>query len=131
MEEYFFFLYELNVLVKCSIYVCLFDIYWVQVELSDVCFNYFGYCYLEFVQKELWGNNLIVKVRGIIWSNVYCLLKFYFEEEIGQVFVVGIKVMVKVVVEFYELYGYLFIVQDIDFIYILGDMVCCCCEILK
>ena len=92
MEEHPLSLYELNALVKRSIHACLPDTYWVQAELSDVRSNYSGHCYLEFVQKEPRGNNLIAKARGTIWSNVYRLLKPYFEEETGQAFVAGIKV---------------------------------------
>lgn len=122
MEEHPLSLYELNALVKRSITTCLPDTYWVQAELSDVRSNYSGHCYLEFVQKEPRGNNLIAKARGTIWSNVYRLLKPYFEEETGQAFVSGIKVLVKVSVEFHELYGYSLTVQDIDPTYTLGDM---------
>ena len=131
MEEHPLSLYELNALVKRSIHACLPDTYWVQAELSDVRSNYSGHCYLEFVQKEPRGNNLIAKARGTIWSNVYRLLKPYFEEETGQAFVAGIKVMVKVAVEFHELYGYSLTVQDIDPTYTLGDMARRRREILK
>ena len=86
MEEHPLSLYELNALVKRSIHACLPDTYWVQAELSDVRSNYSGHCYLEFVQKEPRGNNLIAKARGTIWSNVYRLLKPYFEEETWQAF---------------------------------------------
>lgn len=131
MEEHSLSLYELNALVKRSINTCMPDTYWVQAELSDVRSNYSGHCYLEFVQKEPRGNNLIAKARGAIWSNVYRLLKPYFEEETGQAFVAGIKVMVKVSVEFHELYGYSLTVQDIDPTYTLGDMARRRREILK
>lgn len=131
MEERTLSLYELNALVKRSINACLPDTYWVQAELSDVRSNYSGHCYLEFVQKEPRGNNLIAKARGTIWSNVYRLLKPYFEEETGQAFVAGIKVLVKVSVEFHELYGYSLTVQDIDPTYTVGDMARRRREILK
>lgn len=131
MEEHPLSLYELNALVKRSINSCMPDTYWVQAELSDVRSNYSGHCYLEFVQKEPRGNNLIAKARGTIWSNVYRLLKPYFEEETGQAFVAGIKVLVNVSVEFHELYGYSLTVQDIDPTYTLGDMARRRREILK
>lgn len=131
MEEQTLSLYDLNALVKRSITTCLPDTYWVQAELSDVRSNYSGHCYLEFVQKEPRGNNLIAKARGTIWSNVYRLLKPYFEEETGQAFVAGIKVLVKVSVEFHELYGYSLTVQDIDPTYTVGDMARRRREILK
>lgn len=123
MEQQAISLYELNNLVKRSIRTCLPETYWVQAELSDVRSNYSGHCYLEFVQKDTSGNNLIAKARGTIWSNVYKMLKPYFEEETGQAFASGIKVLVNVSVEFHELYGYSLTVVDIDPTYTVGDMV--------
>lgn len=115
-------LVELNMLVRRSVRVCLPDEYWVQAELSDVRSNYSGHCYLEFVQKDSKSNALVAKARGIIWNNVYSRLKPFFERETGQLFVSGIKVLVKVTVDFHELYGYSLTVVDIDPTYTLGDM---------
>ena len=122
MEQQALSLYELNGLVKRSIRSCLPDTYWVQAELSDVRSNYSGHCYLEFIQKDAGGNNLIAKARGTIWSNIYKMLKPYFEQETGQAFTSGIKVLVQVSVEFHELYGYSLTVLDIDSTYTVGDM---------
>lgn len=121
-EETSLSLLELNALVRRSLEQCLPDAYWVQAELSDVRSNASGHCYLEFVQKDPRGNNLIAKARGTIWANVYRLLKPYFEEATGQLFTSGIKVLVRVTVAFHELYGYSLTVQDIDPTYTLGDM---------
>ena len=98
------------------------DTYWVQAELSDVRINYSGHCYLEFVQKDVAGNNLIAKARGTIWNNVFKMLRPYFEQETGQTFTSGIKVLVNVSVDFHELYGYSLTVLDIDPTYTVGDM---------
>lgn len=95
---------------------------WIQAELSDVRSNTTGHCYLEFVQKDPRSNNLVAKARGMIWNNIYRLLKPYFEETTGQLFTSGIKVLVKVTVQFHELYGYSLTVLDIDPAYTLGDM---------
>ena len=124
-------LFDLNTLVRRSLEQCLPDEYWVQAELSDVRTNSTGHCYLEFIQKDLRSNNLIAKARGTIWSNVFRLLKPYFEESTGQTFTSGIKVLVQVTVSFHELYGYSLTVQDIDPTYTLGDMARRRREILK
>ena len=115
-------LLELNSLVRRSLEQCLPDEYWIQAELSDVRSNTTGHCYLEFVQKDPRSNNLVAKARGMIWNNIYRLLKPYFEETTGQLFTSGIKVLVKVTVQFHELYGYSLTVLDIDPAYTLGDM---------
>lgn len=115
-------LFELNRFVKQTLHNHLPDTYWVQAELSDVRSNSSGHCYLEFVQKDTGGNHLIAKARGTIWSNIFKMLKPYFEQETGQQFASGIKVLVQVSVEFHELYGYSLTVLDIDPTYTLGDM---------
>ena len=115
-------LLDLNSLVRRSLEQCLPDEYWIQAELSDVRTNATGHCYLEFVQKDSRGNSLLAKARGMIWIHVYRLLKSYFEESTGQAFTSGIKVLVKVSVQFHELYGYSLTVLDVDPAYTLGDM---------
>ncbi|MDD4419915.1 MAG: exodeoxyribonuclease VII large subunit, partial [Bacteroides graminisolvens] len=124
-------LFELNALVKRSLSQCLPDEYWVQAELSDVRSNSTGHCYLEFIQKDPRSNNLVAKARGTIWATIYRILRPYFEEATGQAFTSGIKVLVKVSVEFHELYGYSLTVHDIDPTYTLGDMARRRREILK
>lgn len=124
-------LFELNALVRKNLALCLPDEYWVQAEMSDVRTHSNGHCYLEFIQKDPKGNHLIAKARGTIWANVFRMLKPYFEEATGQPFMSGIKVLVKVTVEFHELYGYSLMVHDIDPIYTVGDMVRRRKEILK
>lgn len=124
-------LYELNALVRRALEQCLPGECWVQAELSDVRTNSTGHCYLEFVQKDPRSNSLIAKARGVVWANVFRLLRPYFEEATGQAFVSGIKVLVQVSVSFHELYGYSLTVQDIDPTYTLGDMARRRKEILK
>lgn len=124
-------LLELNSLVRQSITQCLPDEYWIQAETSDVRTNASGHCYLEFVQKDARSNRLLAKARGMVWANIFRMLKPYFEESTGQLFVSGIKVQVKVTVDFHELYGYSLTVCDIDPTYTLGDMAMRRKEILK
>lgn len=99
------------------------DEYWVQAELSDVRANAVGHCYVEFIQKDPRTGTLVAKARGTVWANVYRLLRPYFERETGQAFAAGIKVLVRVRVEFHELYGFSLTVTDIDPSYTVGDIV--------
>lgn len=115
-------LLELNALVRDTLEAGLPDEYWVRAELSEVRANSSGHCYVEFIQKSERGNGLLAKARGIIWANVYHLLKAYFESSTGQAFAAGIKVLVKVSVNFHELYGYSLVVSEIDPTYTLGDL---------
>lgn len=115
-------LYELGRLIRQTLREGLPDAYWVQAELSEVREAYNGHCYVELVQKAERGNTLLAKARGNIWSNVYKMLKSYFESATGQAFTAGIKVLLQVSVEYHEQYGLSLTVHDIDPTYTLGDM---------
>ncbi|WP_368341311.1 exodeoxyribonuclease VII large subunit, partial [Parabacteroides goldsteinii] len=96
---------------------------WVRAEMSDVRTNASsGHCYLEFIEKNPITGQLVARARGSIWAKTFRMLKPYFEMETGQMFASGLKVLVKVSVEFHELYGYSLTVLDIDPAYTLGDM---------
>ena len=100
------------------------DTYWVQAETSDVHINKTsGHCYLEFIEKDAKTNLIIAKARGVVWAKTFCMLKPYFEMETGQHFASGLKVLVKVNIEFHEIYGFSLNVIDIDPTYTLGDLV--------
>ena len=113
-------LYELNALVRRSLEQCLPDAYWIQAELSMYVPTAPDIAIWSSYRKMARSNSLIAKARGTIWSNVFRLLKPYFEEATGQAFVSGIKVLVQVTVSFHELYGYSLTVQDIDPTYTFG-----------
>lgn len=114
-------LYELNNLVRGVIADTFSQRFWIRAEMSDVRYNQNGHCYLEFIEKDSNNKTIIAKARGSIWSNVFRMLKAYFESETGQAFASGLKVLVQVSVEFHELYGYSLNVHDIDPSYTLGD----------
>ncbi len=96
---------------------------WVRAEMSDVRTNASsGHCYLEFIEKNPVTGQLVAKARGSIWAKTFRMLKPYFEMETGQLFASGLKVLVKVSIEFHELYGYSLTVLDIDPAYTMGDM---------
>ncbi len=115
-------LYGLNQQVRHQLEQGFHDEVWIHAELSDVRTNANGHCYLEFIEKDSRGNTPIARAHGVIWANVYRMLKPYFEEETGQPFASGIKVSVCVKVDFHELYGYSLTVRDIDPTYTIGDM---------
>ena len=113
---------QLNTQVRQILHTHLPDTYWLRAEISDVRRNQNGHCYLEFVEKDDKSRSIIAKARGMIWSNVFQMLAAYFEAETGQTFTSGLKVLVRVSVDFHELYGYSLTVVDIDPAFTVGDM---------
>lgn len=117
-------LHELNSRIRGAVNQSFPETYWVRAEMSDVRTNLSsGHCYLEFVEKSALTGGVVAKARGVIWAKTFRMLKPYFEMETGQSFASGLKVLVRVSVEFHEVYGFNLNVVDIDPAYTLGDMV--------
>lgn len=124
-------LFELNNLVRGILHEGLPDMLWIRAETSDVRINQNGHCYLEFIEKDAAGKAIVAKARAMIWSNTFFMLKAYFESTTNQPFTSALKVLVKVSVEFHELYGFSLTVHDIDPSYTLGDQALNRAAILK
>lgn len=98
------------------------DSHWVVAEISELSVNYSGHCYLDLIQKSDTSEQLIARARGVIWANTFRMLQPYFETTTGQSFTEGIKVMLRVVVEFHEVYGLSLNVVDIEPTYTVGEL---------
>ena len=122
MDETVFSLSELNLSVKETIRETFNETYWVRAETSDVRHHRNGHCYLEFIEKARDGQSIVAKARATIWSNTFALLKPYFEQETGQAFTSGLTVLVRVSIDFHEIYGYGLFVTDIDPSYTVGEI---------
>jgi exodeoxyribonuclease VII large subunit len=115
---------DFNVLVREAIDRALPKMYWVRAETSDVRINTAsGHCYLEFIDKDEQSGQIVAKARGIVWARTFQMLKLHFEQETGQIFKSGLKVLVRVSAVFHKLYGYSLNVHDIDPSYTVGDLI--------
>lgn len=113
---------ELQLMIRDSIYFSLPDFYWVIAEVSELKENNIGHCYLELIEKNRDEKNIKARVKAIIWNNRYRFLKAFFENSARESFRVGIKILIKVRVEYHELYGLSLVISDIDPVFTLGDM---------
>lgn len=115
-------LFELNSKIKKTIHSSFADTYWVVGEISEIREVRNGHCYLELIEKDEKTEQIIAKSRANIWAYTYRMLKPYFAAETGQNLVAGLKVMVRVSIDFQEVYGFSLNVRDIDPTYTMGDM---------
>lgn len=115
-------LFELNNLVRSVLEQTLDGEYWLEAELSEARLATNGHFYVEFIQKDESGRNLLAKARGTMWARTYSLVAPLFERATGERLRAGMKVRVQVTVEFHELYGYSLNILNIDPSYTLGDM---------
>lgn len=93
---------------------------WVVAETMDVAVRG-GHCYMELVDKAPDGTT-VSKARAIIWASVYSYLSHKFMQSTGQPFASGLKVMLRVSVNYHQAYGMSLVVSDIDPSYTAGDL---------
>ena len=92
---------------------------WVRAEVSAVKVRGGGHCYLELSQSE--ESGLVAKASAIIWASRYRVLGPYFESVAGSQLQPGITVLLRVQVNYSQLYGLSLIVDDIDASCTLGE----------
>lgn len=121
MAEKQFTLSQLSSIIKEAINLSLAQSVWVKAEISELHENRNGNCYLELIEKDSVSDKIVAKFRAIIWNRTYGILKPYFEQATNAEFKAGITVMLKVQVEFSDIYGISLMVQDIDPAFTIGD----------
>jgi len=113
---------ELQFIIRDALYMSLPDLYWVIAEISELNENQTGHCYLELIEKQADDKNIKSRARGIIWSSRYRFLKSLFENITAESLRAGLKVLIKVKVEYHEIYGLSLIISDIDPAFTIGEM---------
>jgi len=114
-------LYQLLDQVKSVVKNNMASGYWLVAEISELKVNYSGHCYLELIEKETAGA-IKAKARATIWASVFRMLQPYFETTTRAALSAGMKVMVRVSVEFHEVYGFSLNITDIEPSFTLGEM---------
>lgn len=92
---------------------------WVRAEISAVKVRGGGHCYLELSQSD--ESGLVAKASAIIWASRFRVLGPYFESVAGSPLQPGITVLLRVQVNYSQLYGLSLIVDDIDASCTLGE----------
>lgn len=114
-------LHKLNSQIKNTLREGFVMPVWVIAEINQFNAHRSGHCYLELIEKEANGEAIIANIRATIWASSFNRISAYFKSSTGQELRSGLKVMLKVQVDFHELYGINLNVRDIDPSYTLGD----------
>lgn len=113
---------ELQSAIRDALYLSFPDFYWIKAEIAEIKENSAGHCYLELIEKSPDDKNIKARARGIIWNTRYRFLKAFFENATHETLRDGLKVLVKIKVEYHELYGLSLVISDIDPAFTLGEM---------
>ena len=114
---------ELQLSIRNLLADCFAEPLWVSAEIADLKVNSSGHCYLELVEKDEKADGIArAQARGVIWRSQYMRIAGRFEAETGQRLERGIVILVRVTVNYHELYGLSLQITDIDPSYTMGDM---------
>ena len=119
MEKEFVDLLELQHRLKQGVESLFPNRVWVKAEVSAIKARSGGHCYLELSQSNQKG--LVAKSSAIIWSSKYRFIAPYFESVTGTPLQEGLVILVKVQVNYSELYGMSLIIDDINPEFSLGE----------
>lgn len=96
--------------------------YWVIADVSNHTFQP-GYSrhFLDLVEKDEASKTVIAKVSAVAWSTGTARIQV-FEKTTGQKFKSGIKVCLKVQVDFHPSYGLKLVIVDVDPSFTIGQL---------
>ncbi|MDR0559554.1 MAG: exodeoxyribonuclease VII large subunit [Prevotellaceae bacterium] len=98
------------------------DSYWIVAEINELKVNTNGHCYLNLVEKDEKTQYIKAGISATIWASVFRMINPYFESVTGQSLKSGIKILVKIHVQYHELYGLSLNITDIEPSYTVGEI---------
>ncbi len=111
---------ELNASIRSTLESAFPAPLWVVAEISEMRCNARGHCYLELVEKE--GEKTVAQMRATIWASSLEGILSKFALATGEQLKQGMKVLLRVLVTFHEVYGLSLQVRDVDPAYSIGEM---------
>lgn len=111
-------LQELNEHLRRVVALNVQDALWVRCEIAQLNESR-GHFFMELVEKE---KTITAKASAILWMRSYNKLLREHGRGIRKVLKEGMEVMLKLKIEFHEVYGMQYYVEDIDASFTLGKL---------
>ena len=118
MEAYS--LYEVNQYIRRVIALNFEEPIWIECEINQVS-NSRGNLYIDLIEKDEESDKIIAKSQGTIWYRQYLFIKKKLDKLTDSILTAGIKVKLKVNIEFSERYGFSLNIIDIDPAFTFGQ----------
>ena len=115
-------LYDLQRMVRATLEGRFSTPLWISAEISELKVNRSGHCYLNLIEK---GNNEgapRAEARAVIWRSAYTQIANLFISATGSELSAGIRILIRVVVTYHEVYGFSLQIIDLDPRYTLGEV---------
>lgn len=115
-------LLDLQRMVRATLESRFCEPLWISAEISELKLNRSGHCYLNLVEKGATDGAPRAEARAVIWRSAYLSLASMFEAATGATLRAGLRVLVRVMVSYHEIYGFSLQIIDLDPRYTLGEV---------
>lgn len=115
-------LLDLQRMVRATLESRFHDPLWISAEISELKVNRSGHCYLNLVEKGATDGAPRAEARAVIWKSAYLPMASMFEAATGATLRAGLRVLVRVMVTYHEVYGFSLQIIDLDPRYTLGEI---------
>ena len=115
-------LLDLQRMVRATLESRFRDPLWISAEISELKVNRSGHCYLNLVEKGSTDGAPRAEARAVIWKSTWAPMASMFEAATGATLRAGLRVLVRVVVSYHEVYGFSLQIIDLDPRYTLGEV---------
>ena len=119
MERNYIALSELLAGLKGMVAETFPEAFWVKAEIRQYSPAAAGHCYMTLSESR--GGRQVAEIRAIIWKWKFPSVAATFRQATGSDLRAGITVLVKVTLNFSEMYGMSLYVEDIDPAFTLGE----------
>jgi exodeoxyribonuclease VII large subunit len=119
MESYN--LLKVNEYIKQVISLNFAESIWVDAEISQIK-EVRGQVYIDFVEKNAENDSVVAKAQGVIWFKSLLFVKKKLGELFKSIMQEGMQVRFRAIVEFHEVYGLKFSIEDVDASFTLGQI---------
>jgi exodeoxyribonuclease VII large subunit len=119
MESYN--LLKVNEYIKQVISLNFAESIWVDAEISQIK-EVRGQVYIDFVEKNSGNDSVVAKAQGVIWFKSLLFVKKKLGELYESIMQEGMQVRFRAIVEYHEVYGLKFSLEDVDATFTLGQI---------
>lgn len=117
MEAYS--LFEVNQHIKQVLALNFQEPIWVECEIAQANETR-GQVYLELIEKREDSDEILARCSAVIWFKQYLFIKKKLGDLLDTIIQDGVKVKIKVNIEFHEKFGLKLVIEDVDPSYSLG-----------
>ena len=114
-------LYQLNQFIRRFVALNVPESLWITAEISQANLNK-GHYYIDLVQKAEGNDEIIAQSYAVLWSKTFARINETKTSDLRQILKQGLKVKLRVKVDFHEKYGLKLVIDDIDEHFTYGNL---------